>query len=73
MNQYPQQYQHQPTAMWRCPFCGYYGEPIQGSSVSTGGVIVAIVFLFMCFPLFWIGLLMKDYHEFCPSCRVRLG
>lgn len=32
----------------------------------------ALMLLF-CFPLFWIGLLMKDYHQICSACRVRLN
>jgi hypothetical protein len=29
--------------------------------------------LFFCWPICWIGLLMKDSYRACGSCGIRLG
>ena len=56
-------------AAWMCRWCGYQGFPMQRQKISTGGVVVAIVLFFVFFPLFWIGLLMKETITQCPQCR----
>jgi hypothetical protein len=43
------------------------------TKISSGGWVVFALMLLFCFPLFWIGLLMKDEHQFCSQCRVRLN
>lgn len=58
---------------FRCPFChsdkGYYLT----SHTSSAGIIIAILLLLICFPLFWIGFLMKEEQRFCSNCRMKLG
>lgn len=39
--------------------------------VSTGGWIVFALLLLMCFPLCFLGLLIKDRFPVCPNCRAR--
>jgi hypothetical protein len=29
--------------------------------------------LLFCLPLFWVGLLVKDYYRVCSECGTRLG
>ena len=38
--------------------------------ISTGGWVVMVALLFLCLPLSWIGLLMKERRSQCPNCRV---
>ena len=47
------------------------GEGIN-ASYAVQWVVFALMLLF-CFPLFWIGLLMKETHQICSQCRVRLN
>lgn len=54
-----------------CRFCGYQGMPLVTRKISTGGVVVAVVLFVVFFPLFWIGLLMKETVHSCPQCRAR--
>src|SRR5690349_13413459 len=70
---YPQT--RQPLApQFNCPFCrsnaGYYIV----SKISTGGwVVFILLFLFLCWPLCWIGFLIKDEFRQCRACHMRLG
>lgn len=56
-----------------CPFCGTRSWPITRSQISTGGWVVFVVMLFVCFPLCFIGLLMKDEYRVCSGCGMKLG
>jgi|GEM_PF-1528517 len=56
-----------------CYNCGSAQRPVPKSEMSQAGLIVLIVMLFACFPLFWIGLLMKDTFLVCPTCGIRRG
>jgi DNA-directed RNA polymerase subunit RPC12/RpoP len=58
---------------YRCPYCGSTQRPHTLQKVSTGGWIVFAVMLLVCFPLFFIGLLMKDTYQVCGQCGVRLN
>lgn len=59
-----------PHASFRCPACGYVGNAMIVEKVSTAGWVVLVLLVLFCFPLFWIGLLMKDRHAQCPNCHV---
>ena len=59
--------------VWACPFCRYAGPPTQIEKVSQTGIVVMIALIFLCLPLFWIGLLMKERHRLCPSCGTSCG
>jgi hypothetical protein len=41
-------------------------------SISTAGWIVFAVLLVVFFPLFWVGLLIKEDVHVCPACKTRL-
>ena len=64
--------QYQPAG-FACPFCRAHGAPLQRAKISTAGWIVFAVLLLLCFPLFWIGLLMKETYRVCGSCGSNLG
>jgi hypothetical protein len=59
------------TSGFVCRFCGYQGMAMVTRKISTGGIVVAVVLFFVFFPLFWIGLLMKETVHSCPQCRNR--
>lgn len=67
--------QSQPVSVnFSCPFCkssaGYYIQ----NKISTGGwVIFILLFLFLCWPLCWIGLLIKDQQRMCRTCHIKLA
>jgi hypothetical protein len=61
------------TRGFSCPFCGSTGAPITKSRISSAGWVVFVVLLLFCFPLFWIGLLMKEQYRECYECGSRLG
>ena len=56
-----------------CPYCHRTATPLVQKKVSTAGWIVLVVLLFLCFPLFWIGLLMKEDYRVCSQCGIKLG
>jgi len=58
---------------FQCRACGYAGQAMTLSKVSTGGWVVFAILLFVCFPLFWIPLItMKDRRAQCPQCRIEV-
>ena len=61
------------SGQYRCPYCGTNSPPFSVSQISSGGWVVFALMLLFCFPLFWIGLLMKEHHQICAQCRVRLN
>jgi hypothetical protein len=57
-----------------CPFCHVSGQVYTTSRVTTGGVIVCIALLVLCFPLFWVPLLtMTERHAYCGACSLRIN
>ncbi len=70
-----QQYQ-QPNYMTHgshCPRCSAQLFPRYERKISTAGWIVFAVLLVVFFPLFWIGLLIKEDVRVCPVCNLRIG
>lgn len=72
----------QPLAAWQpqytahaycCPRCASNQPPRYERKVSTAGWIVFAALLVVFFPLFWIGLLIKEPVPFCPVCNLRLS
>jgi hypothetical protein len=55
-----------------CPYCGSDAPPIFTSQISSGGWVVLVVMLLLCWPLFWIGLLMKEDVKKCSDCGAKL-
>lgn len=60
------------TGNYRCPSCMSQFLPRIERRISTNGWIVFAVLLVVFFPLFWIGLLIKEDVHVCPSCNARL-
>lgn len=60
-------------ASYKCPYCHSNAPPYFVEKISEAGWIVFAMMLLFCFPLFWIGLLMKDTEQFCSACRARLS
>lgn len=58
---------------YRCPRCASQTIPRYERKVSTAGWIVFAVLLVVFFPLFWVGLLIKEPVPFCPVCNLRLN
>ncbi|MEP6947539.1 MAG: LITAF-like zinc ribbon domain-containing protein [Acidobacteriota bacterium] len=66
----PGQQVNQP---YRCPHCMSQFLPRVERRISTGGWITFAILLVFFFPLFWIGLLVKEEVRVCPSCGNRVG
>ena len=63
---------HYMTGNYRCPNCMSQYLPQVERRISTTGWIVFAVLLVVFFPLFWVGLLIKEDTHVCPSCKTRL-
>ena len=60
------------SGSYRCPNCMSQFLPVTERRISTAGWITFAVLLAVVFPLFWIGLLIKEDVHVCPSCGKRL-
>ncbi len=58
---------------FRCPHCHTTARPIVRNEMSEAGLILLICLLFAFFPLFWIGLLMRENVKYCADCGAKLG
>ena len=67
--QQPQQ-MRQP---FRCPHCMSQYMPRMERRISTAGWITFAVLLVFFFPLFWIGLLIKEDVRVCQTCNSKIG
>ncbi len=57
---------------FRCPRCSSQFYPKVVKKVSTAGWIVFAVLMVTFFPLFWIGLLIKEDVRMCSVCNARV-
>lgn len=57
---------------FRCPYCGSNHPPFVRREVTSAGYICAVLLLFLCIPLFWIGFFIKEERFYCPSCHMKL-
>ena len=57
----------------RCRCCDSKLYPVRREQISQGGWIVFAVMLLVCWPLFFIGLLMKEEYMACADCGARLN
>src|SRR5882724_4540452 len=57
-------------ATFTCPFCRTNLPPLRQSKISGAGWAVFAVMLVVCFPLFWIGFLIKEDVTTCCQCGV---
>ena len=58
---------------YRCPRCASQAMPNVARKISTGGWITFAILLVTIFPLFWIGLLIKEDVRVCPVCNLRIN
>jgi hypothetical protein len=55
-----------------CPHCASWAPPRVERRISTAGWIIFAVLLVFFFPLFWIGLLIKEEVQICPTCNSKI-
>lgn len=55
-----------------CPYCRAQTRPVVQSQMSSAGLVVMILMLFFCLPLFWIGFLIKEDTHHCRACGMKL-
>jgi RNA polymerase subunit RPABC4/transcription elongation factor Spt4 len=65
----PQQF----AQAYRCPHCMSTFTPLLERRISTAGWITFAALLVFFFPLFWIGLLIKEDVRVCPACNSRVS
>lgn len=58
---------------YRCPMCATQLLPKITRRISTAGWIVFAVLMVTFFPLFWIGLLIKEDVRICSVCNAQIG
>jgi hypothetical protein len=61
------------TWAFRCPRCGSPEPAVRQSKVSTAGWIVFALLLVLCFPLCFLGLLIREESLTCATCGAPLG
>ena len=59
------------TSHMVCPRCTRQNFPVIKQQVSTAGWITFAILLVTIFPLFWIGLLIKEDAYVCPVCNFK--
>lgn len=62
-----------PAGNYACPRCRSNALPRIEKRISTGGWITFAALLIFFFPLFWIGLLIKEETRVCPVCNLRMN
>jgi hypothetical protein len=55
-----------------CHRCQKHVHPVSSSQISDVGCVVSVLLLIFCFPLFWIGFLIRETVLICPFCRLRI-
>lgn len=58
---------------YNCPHCNSQLAPRMERKISNAGWIVFAVLLVTFFPLFWIGLLIKENVPVCPVCNISVN
>ena len=58
---------------YHCPRCSSQMPPKVVKRVSTAGWIVFAVLMVVFFPLFWIGLFIKEDVRMCPVCNFKIS
>jgi hypothetical protein len=66
-------YRNDDDSGFECPFCGSRDRPATRQRISTAGWIVLVVFVIIFWPLFWIGLLIKEDYRACSECGKTLA
>ncbi len=58
---------------YRCPRCATQMLPHSTRKISSAGWVVFAVLLVFFFPLFWVGLLIKEDVLTCPVCDTKVN
>jgi len=59
---------------FRCPFCQSGAGVIHTSKTSQAGwVMVILLLLVLCLPLFWLGFLMRENYTICRNCGMKIS
>lgn len=58
---------------YRCPRCSSQLMPKIEKRISAAGWVVFAVLLVVFFPLFWVGLLIKEEIKVCPVCSLKIA
>ncbi|MCW5958649.1 MAG: LITAF-like zinc ribbon domain-containing protein [Pyrinomonadaceae bacterium] len=58
---------------YRCPRCSSQLLPKIERKISNAGWVVFAALLVFVFPLFWIGLLIKEDVRVCPVCNLKIN
>ncbi|HEV7699299.1 MAG TPA: LITAF-like zinc ribbon domain-containing protein [Pyrinomonadaceae bacterium] len=64
---------HGFASAFRCPNCMTHMPPRIERKVSTAGWVTFAILMVTVFPLFWIGLLIKEDVPICQICQTRLA
>lgn len=56
---------------YRCPRCASQLLPRIERKISSAGWVTFAVLIVAFFPLFWIGLLIKEDVRICPVCNLK--
>jgi len=63
----------QQYAVFDCPYCHTNVPPFKQSKIAPAGWILLVIMVFVCLPLFWIGLFIKEEESICSGCGIKLG
>jgi DNA-directed RNA polymerase subunit RPC12/RpoP len=55
-----------------CPNCGTVGDAYERKEIAQEGWIVMVVLVLTFFPLFFLGLLMKQNYLICRECGYKI-
>ncbi len=59
---------------FRCPYCNTDERPVRRKQITTAGwVTFWLMFVCLCWPLCWIGLLMKEEYTVCAGCGTKIA
>lgn len=67
----PPAYVSPQAGVFHCPVCGTTAPPVVTKKISNEGWIVFAAMIIFCFPLFFIGLLMKQDVRVCSVCNAQ--
>ena len=68
-----QQAQPHFLTTFRCPNCGTDLPPVIERKISTAGWVTFAILLVTVFPLFWIGLFIREDAAVCQICQTKLS
>jgi len=58
---------------YRCPFCRSRRPPVVVEQTTEAGLVTTYLLSLVCFPLFWLGLLISEKRRVCWDCGNCLG